>query len=178
MEAAVAKSSTYEVGTQFEKEIRTLLESAGYKCTPNIEIQGQQIDLVFEKISSFDRVERIIVECKFKNKGNVNNQEVFDFIHMYDSIRISQGISIGIIVSSTGFSKSARSAIGVRDDIFLFDRIDLERELVNLKSIYRSYIMNYEQSDISTKYINIPIYDLKNSIESETENCVINLVPK
>ena len=77
--------STSESGRNFENYISLLYTSLGFNVKTNICIAGQQIDILAEKLIRGIGLTRIVIECKYRTKGIVSNQDVFDFISMINS---------------------------------------------------------------------------------------------
>lgn len=73
------------VWRSFENYVASLYEGLGFKVATNANLSGQQIDILAEKSISGMGSIRLVIECKYRARGSVSNQEVFDFIRQHFS---------------------------------------------------------------------------------------------
>ena len=68
--------NTTETGREFENEVANLYRILGYGVETNVDFHGFQIDLIVSRhIPGADET-KLIIECKFKSRGNVSNVDV------------------------------------------------------------------------------------------------------
>ena len=123
------KASVHAVGQAFEEEVARLYEALGYKVQRNVRLAGQQIDLLLTKMMSGAGMAKIVVECKYRSQGSVENQEVFDFISMFKAIMEPFRLTAGVMVTNARYTADAKSAIQGSPHIWLRTVQDLEDEI-------------------------------------------------
>ena len=141
-------------GKQFEEYVRTLYEALGYTVVPDNYIGGQQIDLVASKVHAGIGLTKLLVECKYKSNRSISNQEMFDFINMYNSVKNIGQFTNAIFVTNSSFSRHARLAAN-NASIHIRTTNELENEMFNLNDAYWAYIKDYEALHIHQHYENI-----------------------
>jgi restriction endonuclease Mrr len=122
-----------EMGMEFERIVAELFAAMGYAVERNVIVEGRsgncEIDVLAEKKKNL-RTERAIVECKFKNGGEVERSEVLDWnarvfeIEMDDSCKVDEVY----FVTDGRFQPTARNT-GNYYGMKLLDGADLNREL-------------------------------------------------
>lgn len=142
-----------EKGKLFENQVAEIYEGLGYKVTQNIRIREQQIDLVAERFAEGLGSTKLIIECKYRENGNVSNQEVFNFISFIKAIKDEEEFTKGVIVTNTNFTSQARS-IGVKN-ILTLTLQELESSLFMLKPAFSKLIRDYKSSSIHTEYLSL-----------------------
>jgi hypothetical protein len=86
------KPSPTDLGAEFEDDIAETYQLLGYEVEKDVDIDGQQIDLLLSHNKPGIGKACYIVECKYKSKGKVDNQEVIDFIAVCNALRRSNMI--------------------------------------------------------------------------------------
>ena len=153
-------------GSKFEGQVGTYYQTLGYRVTYNVSINGQQIDILAEKMVAGAGNTKIAVECKYVEKGNLTNQKVQEFAHTGASIFVGSGITKFVLVTNNGFTKDANSVIRNNQFLELMTLRSLEDQLFELANTYRSFTETYEASEIYDEYIELNgLY-----LESETLN--------
>jgi hypothetical protein len=112
--------------------VGSLYEALGYRVIRNIEVLGQQVDLLVEKRIPGLGLTRSVVECKYLSSGAVSNQQIFDHIHFMTKARQHAAITGSIIVSNRPFSLTAKNAAAESSDLVLKQLRDLENEIFNV----------------------------------------------
>ena len=81
--------SNSKKGDLFEQFVESLYQSLGYYTERDVLVNGQQVDIVANKvIKGFGKI-TLIIECKYLTKGSVSNQVVYDFDSFLKSSRDS-----------------------------------------------------------------------------------------
>ena len=96
------------LGDAFELEVASHYEALGYEVEHDLDINGQQVDLLITRqLPGLGQVS-YIVECRYKSHGVVGNQEVADFANVLSELQRQNQVHGGIMVSSRGFSRPAK----------------------------------------------------------------------
>ena len=106
---------------EHERQVAQAYQALGYSVTANVNVNGQQVDVVCEKhIAGAGRI-KLYVECKYTAPGNpsISKDEVTQFIANFRALKGSRGFTIGVMVSNQEFSQYARAAAADHADIEL-----------------------------------------------------------
>ncbi|RZJ90267.1 MAG: NACHT domain-containing protein [Chryseobacterium sp.] len=142
-------------GDQFEAYIGTLYQSLGYRLSYNIQLSGQQVDILAEKIFPGAGPSKIAIECKYQSNGNISNQKVQDFISTSENLIRNDGITKAIMVTNAGYTDTAWAAAAKNQLIELMTQRSLEDHLFDLASTYRSFVDTYEATEIFNEYVEL-----------------------
>jgi len=178
--------SNVEKGNNFEFRIASLYEFLGFKTYRNREIQGQQIDIIAEKDVEGVGEIKLIIECKFLSRGSVANQVIYDFRNLIFSIKNTQNITKGIIVTNRSFSKEAYLAAGIDGQIELRTENELELKVFDLRKGYLDFSRTYESDWIFKEYIplkgslgdKINYFDLEHELDAYISNKMTWKIPR
>jgi len=140
---------------EFENDVAALYKAMGYKVRPNQKIAGQQIDLIAERYVEGIGHRTVVIECKFRSKGSVSNQDVYDFIHFYQSTKNLNDFSAAIIVTNTSFSPEAYQAATQAPGLFLKTLQEVEDSVFDATADLVGYVQDYETQPIFTSYIHL-----------------------
>src|ERR1700719_2497304 len=140
-------TTTTAKGQQFENYVASLYEALGFKVERNVNIKGQQIDLLIRRsIPGFGLIQSV-VECKFLTSGNVSNQVIHDFGNYIGRAREHAGLHSGIIVTNRDFSTNAKLSAQQENFVHLKRQTDLENELFDITDILHYRIREYENKE-------------------------------
>lgn len=142
-----------------ENHVVTIYKLLGYKVTYNINVDGQQTDLICEKVISGAGPVVLYVDCKYtedEDHNSVSKHEVNQFIANFHSLKIKNGWTAGIMVSNKEFTQFAQAAATAHSDIFLKTVDDLYSDLFQIHSYLHSCISTYEADGFLDDYI--PLY--------------------
>ncbi|RYE58661.1 MAG: NACHT domain-containing protein [Sphingobacteriales bacterium] len=142
-------------GDQFEAYIGTLYQSLGYRLTYNVQLSGQQVDILAEKNFPGAGHSKIAIECKFQTIGKIGNQKVYDFIASSDVLIRNNGVTKSIMVTNIGFTDTAWAAAEKSHLIELITQRSLEDQLFDLASTYKSFVDLYETTEIFNEYVEL-----------------------
>jgi len=106
---------------------RKLPNSTVYR---NVNLNGNQIDVVLEETLSSGRIVKSIIECKYY-RNPVGVKEVRDFANLITFFRDAELASHGILVSSNGFTKDAFQ-VASSAKLDLIEYSDLEAKVKSL----------------------------------------------
>jgi hypothetical protein len=91
---------------RFEDEVAKVYRSLGASVKQNLNIGGFQGDIVAEEATQSGQKLRLLVECKFY-RDKVGNRVVNDFARVVATLKASELIDRGVIVSYRGFTQDA-----------------------------------------------------------------------
>lgn len=90
----------------FEIYVANLYRALDLIVKRNVNLAGNQIDILLEEKTVSGKLVRTIVECKFYRKP-VGIREVRDFASVFDFLKSSRNADHAVLVSSSGFTKDA-----------------------------------------------------------------------
>jgi hypothetical protein len=141
-------------GKRFEEEVARLYEALGFIVKRDRLISGQQVDIVAERYLPGIGLTKLLIECKFVAQGSVSNQNVQDFLSMFNAIGPQNGFSNGVLVTNGSFSRNARAS-KISGAAHLRTTAELETEAINLSDAAYAYVTEYESADLFSYYINL-----------------------
>ena len=145
------KSST--TWRDFENSVSALYELLGFDVEQDVDLSGQQVDIIAEKVVSGMGATRTIVECKFHLSGNVSNQDVQDFAATFISLAPTNQLTYGALVTNTGFTKQAKSTAASIPNLSLLTVADLEEQVFSIAPLLRDWVADYESQKIFNSYV-------------------------
>lgn len=141
-------------GADFESYVARLYEALGFRVDTNVSVAGQQVDILAETFIPGVGTARLLIECKWRDKKSITNQEVFEFLAMLKALRPKSQITRGVMVTNSGFSQDAmRVGLDNRENLELLTIIDLENQMFDLRRTLQTYVDTYESSQIFTSYV-------------------------
>lgn len=153
------KKKTPPTWKSHENHVGVIYRLLGYKVTYNINIDGQQTDLLCEKVISGAGKVVLYVDCKYtedEEQNSISKDEVNQFIANFHSMKSKNGWTAGIMVSNKEFTQFAQAAAAPHSDIFLKTVDDLYSDLFQIHSYLHSCINTYEADGFLDDYI--PLY--------------------
>lgn len=142
-------------GDKFENYVRSLYEALGYRVERNVREHGQQVDLVAVRpIPGFLPI-RLLIECKWRTRGSVPNQEVINFIAYIKSLSEAESFTGYVLVTNTDFSLSSKDASDMHGRLELRLERDLEAELMNVTPALARYVLDYRDAPITHQYVHL-----------------------
>jgi Restriction endonuclease/NACHT domain len=138
--------------THFELITKVGLEALGYSVSRDMLIAGSQIDLYAESIHHL-HVHRLIVECKDYIE-EVGVEIVRRFTALVDAISTKSHPVGGLIVSKSGFTKTAR-AFAERVNILLLELDDLLKLTFDPYSIIPHVLEIFDGDDLRQVYVDL-----------------------
>jgi hypothetical protein len=144
-----------KAGTEFERAVASLYQLLGFNTTHNIELPGQQADIIAtRKVPGLGEA-NLLVECKYLSEGSVTNQTVQNFLASYLSLKDDVKFTKAIMVTNSTYSKGARAIAQRRGDLELLTIPDLRRQLIDSSQAFLAYVNNYRQETIFNQYVRI-----------------------
>lgn len=131
-------------GSQFEEEVRQLLQLKGYSVVRNELINGTQIDLVARKNDLFDNL-CLVVECTDRAEPvgvDLVKQKASVLLSLHDSKHLFRLI----YVARNGFTAEAKAFADAQPTVILLTLNDLESQLIDFRRYADWYLSNYETS--------------------------------
>src|SRR6185503_11971081 len=139
-----------------ENHVAAIYRLLGYRVTSNINVTGQQADLLCEKqIPGAGKVV-LYVDCKYSEDGEKNTiskDSVNQFIANFHALKQAHGWTSGIMVSNKRYSQYAKSAAAAHQDIVLKTVDELYADLFQIQPYLHSCIHDYETDETFTDYI-------------------------
>lgn len=135
---------------QFEADVQTALEAAGYKVQADVLLGGCQIDLYAHRQRDLF-TDRLLVECKALAKP-VGVKSLREFSTIVDTVSSRQKPVRGLFVSTNGFTKSGR-AFSRKAGIETCDLADLIALSFDPSPIISHTITWFESSELGPGYV-------------------------
>jgi len=137
----------------FERDVALAYERLGYKIEQDVDVAGQQIDILASKIVSGYGKLCIAIECKYKSKGKSGNQEVYEFSAQVAHLKKVGSVTGGCLVASNGFTRQAKKAVEADRTIELLTYTQLQEQVFGVQASMQDYAVQYEKSLIYSSYI-------------------------
>ncbi|MEA2879209.1 MAG: hypothetical protein QOF14_4405, partial [Hyphomicrobiales bacterium] len=150
---AFQKKTQVTTFQEFEAYVASLYAALGYTVSHNVDVGGNQIDLVCDKYIDGFRRTRILVECKYRTNDSVGVDDTNKFFALATNLISLGRISGGAMITNTRFSKEAKQIVGDHAVIALKTSSDLESELFDFSHLYNSSIFDYEHEEIYLTYV-------------------------
>jgi len=93
----------------FEKEVADLYRALGLTVERDVNLLGNQIDVLLRESTTSGRVLTTVVECKFF-QAPTGVKQVLELAALFKFLRSTGSAGHAVLVSSSGFSKQARQA--------------------------------------------------------------------
>lgn len=151
-----------------EDHVASIYRLLGYKVTRDINICGQQTDMLCEKILPGAGKTVLYVECKYScntEQNSVSKDTVNAFIANFQANKIVYGLTAGVIVSNVNFSQFAKASAINHHDIFIKTVDELYADVFQIQSYLYSCISNYESENLFEDYIPLNSKRLNESTE-------------
>jgi hypothetical protein len=142
-----------------EDHVAVLYRLLGYNVQPNINKDGQQVDLICEKwIEGIGRTV-LCVDCKYTVldvNRSVSKDDIDQFIYSFKSRADANGWTAGVLVSNRSFTQFAHAAALRHPNIHLKTIADLHDEILRIRAYLHESIRRYDA--IHRFYDYIPHY--------------------
>jgi hypothetical protein len=141
---------------EHEKHVAAIYRLLGYRVTSNINITGQQTDLLCAKEIPGAGIVVLYVDCKYTQddeRNTISKDSVNQFITNFHALKQAHGWTAGILVSNREFSQHAKSAAAPHRDIVLKTVNELYADLFQIPSYLHRCIHEYEIDETFTDYI-------------------------
>lgn len=136
--------STRSTGRTFEEEVADLYVLMGYHVERNIDVCGQEVDILASKPQPGSEPFRVLVECKFRGKDQLSgNDHVQSIAKAFFLAKGIGQVSACTIVTTNGFSPSAQIAAKAAG-IHLTTKSGLLRNLIDFTSYKQRIVEEFE----------------------------------
>lgn len=139
-----------------ENHVAAIYRLLGYRVKSNINITGQQTDLLCEKEIPGAGNIVLYVDCKYTANPKVNTiskDSINQFIVNFHAMKSVHGWTAGVLVSNRGYTQYAKSAVAPHHDIILKTVDELYADLFQIQTYLHSCIHAYEADETFTDYI-------------------------
>lgn len=139
-----------------ENQVAALYELLGYRVTTNINVDGQQSDLLCTKWVSGAGETVLYVDAKYtalRPRSYVSKDMVDQFVASFRSRKDVQGWTAGIMLSNRPFTQYAKAAAAPHHDIFLKTLQELYDDIFLLRPYLHTTIRGYEEGQTFTDFI-------------------------
>lgn len=138
---------------QLEARIGELYRSLGFHVDMNMEVAGQQVDVLATKMIEGLGLTTVVVECKHSKRAPISNQIVQDFISSIAAMRDRENITKGVIVTNLTFSPKAKEVAMKAGSVDLITTRDLEQQAFHSVPAYERFIAEYQDDEIYRSYL-------------------------
>jgi uncharacterized protein YjbI with pentapeptide repeats len=135
----------------FEDLVSHAYEVLGYSVRRDINIRGQQTDVIAEKVVAGGIGIRLLVEAKGGGQGPTN-QQVIDFAHFVDLEKRKFGFTHGIIVSRVEATRQAKE-VALAHNVGLLTLSELQSSTLDFIPYLRSALATLEDDHHQQWYI-------------------------
>ncbi len=140
-----------------ELEVAALYRALGYTVEHDIELQGNQIDLlVSNEFGGYGSV-ATMVEVKRRTDKAISKKEVAEFVHVASALLDKSTISRAIMVATTGFTRFAKQYAEPFANIDLVTLRDLQHKLLNVDTALARFRQYYEKEPINDRYVDLTL---------------------
>lgn len=158
-----------------EAHVASLYKSLGFTVTPNVSVDGQQVDLLCEKWIPGIGPTCLYIDCKhtrLDENRSVSKDDVDKFIYSFRSRADANGWTAGVMVSNRPFSQQARAAAAKHGNIHLKTVDDLHHEILQMRPYLHESVRRYEESNQFSDFIP-PYGSGSDSAQPSTENPIL-----
>src|SRR5258708_29192314 len=156
-----------------ENHVAALYRQLGYTVTPDIQVDGQQVDLVCEKWIPGAGRSCLFVDCKHttrKENTSVSKDDVDRFLYSFRSRALPNGWTAAVMVSNRSFTQFARAAAQKHPDIHLKTIEELHEDILQIRPYLHNAVRRYEQDsrffDFIPPYGSLPAHEEESSTGS------------
>jgi hypothetical protein len=156
---ASRRLASRQPGKAFEERVVDAYRALGYQVTPDTQMPGKQTDLIARREVEGGPPMTLVIECK-DHRARVGNQAALAFIARVVAQHNSSRVSGGVLVSSSGFTPSARAAASNEPLVQLLSWEDLTSQVLDVRHQMRELVSAYESSAIYHEYVPVAIETL------------------
>lgn len=140
---------------QTEQYVASLYRALGYRVERDVLVDGNQIDVVASKVVPAYGILKLLVEVKLRHTRPIGKDEVLSFRFTARSLIEAGQFSKAVMVSTSGFTRTAKLSIEADADIELLDIIELERAFLTVDAPLSQFIAQYQDKPINRCYIDL-----------------------
>lgn len=146
-------------GVPFERRVADAYRALGYQVVHNIQLSGQQADLIARRDVEGAPPIVLTIECK-GHRDPVGNHEVQAFVTAVTALSARQTVTGGVMVALNGFTKDGRAAGDGLPNVTLLAWDELAASLFSVSHQMRAFVADYEHSAIFLDYLHLAIEPL------------------
>jgi hypothetical protein len=133
-----------------EDHVAAIYRQLGFDVSQNVNVDGQQVDLVCEKLVVGIGRTRLCIDCKhtrLEENRSVTKDDVDQFIFTFRNRADSNGWTAGIMVSNRPFSQYAKGAAARHQNVHLKTIAELHEEVLHIRSYLHDSVRRYEETN-------------------------------
>lgn len=135
--------NTTRLGNDFAEEIANIYKLMGYDVTVNIDVDGQQVDILVSTNIAGAGLFNQIVECKYKsNNVSVSNDDVQSIAKAFAVSKMLHNVNGCVLVTNSNFSLKAKE-IAEKTGVVLKTKDELIYELINFKPYLNKVVTDF-----------------------------------
>lgn len=143
-------------GKPFEERVADVYRALNYEVTFNVDLAGNQTDLLAEKqIPGASKVV-LAVECKDHSRP-IGNELVNAFLNRIVAQTQAGFVTGGVMVSRKGFTAKARAVADAHSDIALLSITELTAQIFDIGLPLRELVEHYEGQEIFQDYLPLKV---------------------
>lgn len=143
-------------GKPFEERVADVYRALDYEVTFNVDVAGNQTDLLAERqIPGASRVV-LAVECKDHSRA-IGNDRVNAFVNRIVAQTRAGVVTGGVMVSRKGFTAKAQAVAGAHNDIALLSLAELTAQIFDIGLPLRELVEHYEGQEIFQDYLPLKV---------------------
>jgi hypothetical protein len=139
-------------GKSFEALVADAYRTLGYSITPNVQLPGQQVDLLARQDPIGAPPITLAVECK-DHGDPLGNQDVQEFVVTLMKLRDARHVSAGALISRNGFTDRGRAAAADHPYLTLLAWEELQASIFDVKPQLSAFVEEYERSPECHEYV-------------------------
>jgi hypothetical protein len=148
-----------EPGLSFQRRVAEAYEGLGYATEQNVEIAGQQIDIIVQRADEAAPPTVLAIECK-DYRARVSNQEVQNFVATVTALRAASRVDAGVLVTANGFTAPARAVVESIQYVRLMTWQELLSAVLDVRTQIRKFVARYDASPIASQYLELELEEL------------------
>ncbi len=143
-------------GKSFEERVADVYRALEYTVTLNVDLAGNQTDLVAEKEIAGSSKVVLAVECKDHSRA-ISNETVNAFVNRVGAQTRARVVTGGVMVSSKGFTAKSQAIAATQQDITLLSISELTGQIFNIGLPLRELVTHYEEQEIFQHYLPLKV---------------------
>jgi hypothetical protein len=143
-------------GKPFEERVADVYRALDYQVTFNVDLAGNQTDLLVEKQVPGASGIALAIECKDRSRA-VGNDSVNAFVNRIVAQTRAGRITGGVMVSRKGFTAKAQAVAEPHNDIALLSLGELTAQIFDIGLPLRELTEYYEKQEIFQDYLPLKV---------------------
>jgi Restriction endonuclease/NACHT domain len=143
-------------GKPFEERVADVYRALDYKVTFNVDLGGNQTDLLAEKQIPGASGVVLAVECKDHSRA-IGNGPINAFVNRIVAQTRAGIVTGGVVVSRKGFTAKAQAVADAHNDIALLSLSELTAQIFDIGLPLRELVEHYEEQEIFQDYLPLKV---------------------